>query len=235
MMSPDDFRRLAAAGLSTEQIAIVMEMMDREARATAAADEARKAKARDRVQRWRDRNVTETSPKVTERLTGRAAPVEDKLLTTEIEPQVRKQEGEALTREALEAYSAMAGVAGLAVPRVVTSGRRARLQAVIREHGLPAFLEAVAKVGASSFCRGENERGWKADLDFILQAKSFPKILEGHYDDRRPRAGPSGKPGGLGSAFSAIHEHLENGQADSDRGDGPTGAAVLSLPYRRTG
>ncbi len=94
MMSPDDFRRLAAAGLSTEQIAIVMEMMDREARATAEANEARKAKARDRVQRWRERNVTETSPKVTERLTGRAAPVEDKLLTTEIEPQLENKKRE---------------------------------------------------------------------------------------------------------------------------------------------
>lgn len=86
-MTPDDFRRLVSAGLSTDQIAIVMEMMDRDAKAYAAADEARKAKGRDRVQRWRaSRNVTETQPNVTVRLTR----VEDKTLTTVIEPQVKK-------------------------------------------------------------------------------------------------------------------------------------------------
>jgi hypothetical protein len=87
-MTPNDFRRLVAAGLSTEQIAIVMEMMDRDARAFAEAEEARKAKGRDRVTRWREaRNVTETQPKVTVPLTGGAARVEDKSQTTEIEPQ----------------------------------------------------------------------------------------------------------------------------------------------------
>lgn len=83
-MSPDDFRRLVSAGLTTDQIAIVMEMMERDAAATAAAEEARKSKARDRVQRWRDRNVTRTSPKVTERLVTR---VEDKTSSSVIEPQ----------------------------------------------------------------------------------------------------------------------------------------------------
>lgn len=80
-MSPDDFRRLVAAGMTTEQIAIVMEMMDREAKAHAEAEEARKAKGRERVAKWRaDRNVTETSQKVTEPLTrDRVAPVDDKL------------------------------------------------------------------------------------------------------------------------------------------------------------
>jgi hypothetical protein len=83
-MSPDDFRRLVSAGLTTDQIALVMEMMERDAAATAAAEEARKSKARDRVQRWRDRNVTRTSPKVTERL---VTPVEVKTSSSVIEPQ----------------------------------------------------------------------------------------------------------------------------------------------------
>ena len=89
-MSPDDFKRLVAAGLSTDQIAVVMEIMDREAKAFAEANENRKAKARERVARWREKHysdVTETSPKVTERLTGAGARVEDKTSTQKIEPQ----------------------------------------------------------------------------------------------------------------------------------------------------
>lgn len=98
-MNPDDFRRLVAAGLSTDQIAVVMEMMARDAAAVAAADEARKAKGRERVARWREaRNVTETAQKVTVRLTRGGAPVEDKTSNLEIEPQ-EKKERNALSRE----------------------------------------------------------------------------------------------------------------------------------------
>jgi hypothetical protein len=94
-MTPDDFRRLVAAGLSTEQIAIVMEMMDRDARAVAEADDARKAKGRERVARWREaRNVTETQQNVTVPLTGGAERVEDKSQTTEIEPQLENKKRE---------------------------------------------------------------------------------------------------------------------------------------------
>lgn len=88
-MKPEDFRRLATAGLTTDQIALVMEIMEREAKAHDEADEARKLKARERVAKWRERHrdVTETSPKVTERLTSGDARVEDKTSNSEIEPQ----------------------------------------------------------------------------------------------------------------------------------------------------
>lgn len=94
-MSPDDFKRLVSAGLSTDQIAIVMEMMDRDQKAFAAAEEERKAKGRERVARWREKrngDVTETSPKVTETLAGERARVEDKTYTQKIEPQEKKEE-----------------------------------------------------------------------------------------------------------------------------------------------
>lgn len=85
-MSPDDFRRLVSAGLSTDQIAVVMEMMAAKEAAHAEVEEARKAKGRERVAKWRaDRNVTETSPNVTEPLMrDRVAPVSDKPITTDI-------------------------------------------------------------------------------------------------------------------------------------------------------
>lgn len=84
-MSPDDFRRLVAAGMSTEQIAIVMEMIDAKDRVYAEAEEARKSKGRERVAKWREqRNVTETSQNITVPLMrDRVAPVEDNSKTTD--------------------------------------------------------------------------------------------------------------------------------------------------------
>jgi hypothetical protein len=137
---------------------------------------------------------------------------------------------------ALEAYCAMAETAGLSKPRDITDARRTRLKAVLREHGMPVWLEAVQRVGASSFCRGENDRGWRADLDFLLQPKSFPKILEGFYDNR-PRAGPAnGNPIRGPSVFFAAADYLdENGRSDegdtSDRHDAG-GVPVLALEHR---
>lgn len=66
-MKPETFRKLAAAGLSHEQMALVLEIIDEQERAHAEADEARKSVARDRVNRWRERQKTDvTLQKVSE-------------------------------------------------------------------------------------------------------------------------------------------------------------------------
>ncbi|MDW9568083.1 DNA replication protein [Sinorhizobium meliloti] len=86
--------------------------------------------------------------------------------------------------QAVTAFSEMARQSGLSVPRAVTASRRRSLLLRIEEHGLAAVLDAIDRIGRSRFCRGENDRGWRADLDFLCQPKSFVSILEGKYDDR---------------------------------------------------
>lgn len=86
--------------------------------------------------------------------------------------------------QVVTAFSEMARQSGLSVPRAVTASRRRSLLLRIEEHGLPAVLDAIERIGRSRFCRGENDRGWRADLDFLCQPKSFVSILEGKYDDR---------------------------------------------------
>jgi hypothetical protein len=44
---------------------------------------------------------------------------------------------------------------------------------------------ALAKIPESNFMRGNNDRGWKADIDWFLSPKSLPKILEGKYDNKK--------------------------------------------------
>ena len=49
------------------------------------------------------------------------------------------------------------------------------------------------KVRDPAFLRGDNDRGWRADIDFVLQAASFTKLMEGSYEraanSRRPPTG----------------------------------------------
>jgi hypothetical protein len=52
----------------------------------------------------------------------------------------------------------------------------------------------------SKFLRGNNERGWKVNFDFILTPSGYVKILEGRYSNGRRSQGiqaPSEKYEGL--------------------------------------
>jgi hypothetical protein len=84
----------------------------------------------------------------------------------------------------VEAFAETAKRSGLSVPRSIDKRRRQAIGIRLRENGLPAVLEAITKIGASRFCCGENDRGWRADIDFLLQPKSFTALLEGKYDNR---------------------------------------------------
>lgn len=44
------------------------------------------------------------------------------------------------------------------------------------------FKQAVVRVSQTEFCLGQNDRGWRASFDFILQPDAVTKIMEGKYD-----------------------------------------------------
>jgi hypothetical protein len=113
---------------------------------------------------------------------------------------------------ATEAWNAMAGACGLSKVRDLTKTRRTTLRARLREcSGLDGWAEVLRQVQATPFLLGNNDRGWKAEFDFVLQPKSFAKIREGAYANR-------GKPASSRDRFDGWHEILgtrRNDDADS--------------------
>jgi uncharacterized protein YdaU (DUF1376 family) len=84
--------------------------------------------------------------------------------------------------EAFGLYNEMAQRCGLALARTLTPQRRKSLTARLREHGgIDAWRTALANVERSAFLRGNNDTGWRADLDFLLTASKFTKVFEGSY------------------------------------------------------
>lgn len=73
-----------------------------------------------------------------------------------------------------------------AVTTVAPSGKRGKAIAERwSEKPDPIFWAAViTRISASSFCRGRNDRGWKANIDFLCRPDTASKALEGQYDDR---------------------------------------------------
>jgi hypothetical protein len=78
-------------------------------------------------------------------------------------------------------------------PRVIIplSEKRARkFRPAIRARPDPEWWKALfVKAGGISFLRGENDRGWRADLEFVV--RRWEEVLEGKYDRARPQEGPS--------------------------------------------
>ncbi len=86
-------------------------------------------------------------------------------------------------------------------PRVqmLSKARRKSLAKRLAEcGGIEGWRVALSKVEASAFLRGDNDRGWRADFDFMLQAKSFTRLMEGSYDDNGRREGGGGRAGSQG-------------------------------------
>jgi uncharacterized protein YdaU (DUF1376 family) len=81
----------------------------------------------------------------------------------------------------LEAFNAMADRNGLPKAKM-TAERRRKLRAFVRRHPIDDITEAISAIERSPFCRGENDRGWKANFDFLLQPTSFTRLTEGTYD-----------------------------------------------------
>jgi hypothetical protein len=91
-------------------------------------------------------------------------------------------------RHAIEAYNTVAADVGLPLCRALNASRRTKLAMRLKESGLAGWCSAVANLRDSPFCLGQNNRGWKADFDFLLQPKSFGKLLDGAYRYTKPRS-----------------------------------------------
>lgn len=84
--------------------------------------------------------------------------------------------------EVVEAWNERMVPQGFPAVRRLTATRQRQLKARLRENTIDDWQSAMAALERSAFCRGENDRGWRADFDFLLQPKSFTKLLEGAYD-----------------------------------------------------
>ncbi len=84
--------------------------------------------------------------------------------------------------EAFEIYNKTAIDLDLPQAQKITASRRTKMKRRLEDcGGLEGWTIAMQKLGESDHCRGNNNRGWKADIDFVLQEKSFVKLMEDSY------------------------------------------------------
>lgn len=173
--------RLLAIGAPADIIEDVAMLMA-EARTATAVIEARKKK--DRERKSNGKTLPRNSMEGAESLEKESTPPNEIYLTppakkiTPLTPQF-DFEGE---------WNAMAEPAGLPTCQTMSRQRKAALRSRLSEFGEANLRKAIAAVGASPFCRGENDRGWRAGPDFVLQEKSLTKLIEGQFSNFKAAA-----------------------------------------------
>lgn len=73
----------------------------------------------------------------------------------------------------------------LAKVQVVNKSRLQKIKARWKDcSDLEQWADVIKKIAANDFCNGKNDRGWKANFDFLLKPDTLHKALEGAYDNR---------------------------------------------------
>lgn len=65
-------------------------------------------------------------------------------------------------------------------------GKRGRAAASrwVSNSDMDYWRSVIDKINQSDFCKGANDRGWKANFDWLIQIDTAVKILEGKYDGK---------------------------------------------------
>ncbi len=83
---------------------------------------------------------------------------------------------------AFDLYNETARRCGIPQCRILNDARKRALALRVREAGgIDGFKQALANLEKSAYCRGENERGWVATIDYVCQPKGFAKLFEGGW------------------------------------------------------
>jgi hypothetical protein len=88
----------------------------------------------------------------------------------------------AVPHPVIQAWNDMASECGL--PKAQSTKKRmAALKVRMNEAPFQdGWKESIAKIPSSKFLTGDNDRGWRADLDWFLKPDSVVRIIEGKYD-----------------------------------------------------
>lgn len=71
----------------------------------------------------------------------------------------------------------------------VTDKRKKAIANFLKQLTFEDFENACIKANNNPFLTGKNDRGWKADFDFIIKPDNAAKIIEGSYERETPLTG----------------------------------------------
>lgn len=205
-----------------------VEVRDAQAERRRAADRERKAAKREVERLRKSAEVCGQSADTAEQkgFDKEKSPTPPKEITSKKEPIPVREGLKPEADLAFEAWNDLADECKLPKAQILNDTRRRQIDARLNEcGGLIGWQDALGKIRGSPFLRGDNREGWRADLDFVLQRKSFTKLMEGSYDQRQGRSGRVEAGGKLSRADTwaiadpLIDEAIRRAGGNSEEGD----------------
>jgi hypothetical protein len=67
----------------------------------------------------------------------------------------------------------------------LTEKRKKAIRKILKSYSDDDIIEMFINAESSDFLKGKNDRGWKANIDFMLREDKFVNILEGQYNGKK--------------------------------------------------
>ena len=111
--------------------------------------------------------------------------------------------------------------------RTLSDKRKRDIKTRLKKYTLDDFRKVFEKAEKSAFLRGENEKGFRATLDWLINEGNMAKVMDGNYDDRpnKQRAAPARAPAAANTRFNNFEQRnydyseLERQLLSSERKD----------------
>ena len=85
-------------------------------------------------------------------------------------------------QDVFDGWNAAAQKSGLPQCLIISDKRRRQIQARLRDDFfVENWRSALVKISDSPFCKGTNDRGWKASFDWFITPDVVAKAMEGKY------------------------------------------------------
>lgn len=72
--------------------------------------------------------------------------------------------------------------------QVLNETRRVKIVTLLNTYSIHQFKQCFENAEKSEFLKGGGDKGWKASFDWIIDAKNFPKVLEGNYANKKGKS-----------------------------------------------
>lgn len=102
--------------------------------------------------------------------------------------------------------------------KYLSESTKTNIQETLNFFNLEEFKTLFIKAEASSFLKGENQRNWVASFDWLIQAENMPKVLNGNYDNQKPKTRNS-------SLDYSLIEQIINSDFENEEKEPPKTAA----------
>lgn len=94
-----------------------------------------------------------------------------------------EKEPEDSTAQAKELIDEYNSICGEKLPKAIqiTAKRKRAIKARLKTYSREEIIKVFSLANESNFLCGDNDRGWKADIDWLLNENNMIKVLEGRY------------------------------------------------------